>query len=98
VACDLLIADVEKAAAHRGVAGFHADCNKEAGRAGRLIAELVNRETARGAERAKDLIDSMMKDLTGNMNLREGLMEGRRWFEFFHGTTEVGSSSTALFD
>ena len=42
-------------------AGFHAACNKETLGAGRLMAEAVNREIVRGAARAKDLIESMMK-------------------------------------
>jgi hypothetical protein len=56
--------DVEKAAAYCVLAGFHADCIKEACRAaGRRTAALVIRETARGAERAKDLIESIITDL-----------------------------------
>jgi hypothetical protein len=56
------IADVENAAAYWFLDGFHADCNKETCRAaGRLAAELVRRETTLGAERTKDLIESMMK-------------------------------------
>ena len=54
--------DVEKAAVYCSGAGFHVDCNKEKGRdTGRRIEEVVRRETARGAERANDLMDSMMK-------------------------------------
>jgi hypothetical protein len=50
---------VEKAAAHCVLAGFQADCNKET-EVGRLIAEAVNRDTVRGAARAKDLIESIL--------------------------------------
>lgn len=51
---------VENAAAYCVLAGFHADCNKETGRAdGLLMAEAVNRETVRGAARAKDLTESI---------------------------------------
>lgn len=47
--------------------GFHVLCSKEVDRAGVRMAELVNRVTARGAERAIDLIDNMryvLKELT----------------------------------
>jgi len=55
---------VEKAAALCVLDGFHADCNKETGRAaGRLIADALNRETVRGAARANDLMESMMRDM-----------------------------------
>lgn len=57
--------DVEKAAAYCVLAGFHADCIREVCRAaaGRRTAVLVIRQTARGAERAKDLIESIIADL-----------------------------------
>ena len=61
-AFDGLIVVVEKAAACCVLVGFHADCSKETGRAeGLLIAAAVYRETERGAARANDLIDSIMK-------------------------------------
>jgi hypothetical protein len=55
--------DVEKAAVYCSGDGFHVDCNKANGRAtGLRTEEDVMRETVRGAERAKDLMESMMKD------------------------------------
>jgi hypothetical protein len=60
---------VEKAAAHCVFAGFQADCNKET-EAGRLIAEAVNRETVRGAARAMDLIESILK--AGDKMIEDG--------------------------
>ena len=59
---DGLIVVVEKAAAYCVLAGIHADCNKEAGRAEcALNAEAVNREAVRGTARAKDLIESIVE-------------------------------------
>lgn len=56
--------DVENGAAHCVLVGFHAACNKETGRADCVrSAEDVNLETVRGAARAKDLIESMLKEL-----------------------------------
>jgi len=42
------------------LAGLHNDWSKEACRNGLLIAGLVNRETALGAERAKARIESIL--------------------------------------
>lgn len=57
--------DVENAVEHRAaVVGFHVDCRRDAvGRRveGVRIAEAVRRDTALGAERAKDLMEIMMK-------------------------------------
>lgn len=53
--------DVEKAAKCCVLAGFHADCSRMVERAaGRLMVELVNLETVRGAERANARMDIMM--------------------------------------
>lgn len=55
--------DVENAAVYCSGDGFHVDCSSANGRAtGLKTEEDVRRETARGAERAKDLMESMMKD------------------------------------
>jgi len=63
-AFDLLAVDVEKAAAHCVRAGFHADCNREVCRKADVrAAEFVNRETARGAEREKHLMEIMIGDM-----------------------------------
>lgn len=64
--------DVEKAAAHCVLAGFHADCSKETGRVDCVRSvEAANRETVRGAARAKDLIESILKDCDGIIILME---------------------------
>jgi hypothetical protein len=61
----LRLEEVENAAAYCVWAGFHAVCNKETGLdAGLLAAEVVSLEIARGAERAKHLIDSILKRLS----------------------------------
>jgi hypothetical protein len=74
-ACCALIADVEKAAAYCVLAGFHAGCSKETCRAaGLLTAELANREIARGAERVKDLIESMMEGCRRNVRWARWMM------------------------
>ena len=53
---------VENAAVICDCAGFHDDCRSVEGRAvGRRMAEAVRRETARGAARAKDLMESMLE-------------------------------------
>jgi hypothetical protein len=47
-------------------AGFQADCNNDACRIEEVrIVELVIRKTARGAERARDLMESMMDVFKG---------------------------------
>jgi hypothetical protein len=42
------------------------------------MAELVNRETARGAERANDLIDNMMKYVKSKVDVKDTMMENVR--------------------
>lgn len=56
---------MEKADAHCVRVGLKADCNKEeTGLADCvLIAEADNLETVRGAERAKDLMESIVREL-----------------------------------
>ncbi len=57
---------MEKAAAHCFRAGLHADCTKETGRADCVLrAAVVNRGTARGAARGKDLIESILRSIAG---------------------------------
>jgi hypothetical protein len=45
------------------------------------MAELVNRETARGAERAKDLMDSMMGCMRRSLRLRRVGWKWEKWFD-----------------
>ena len=95
---------MEKAAAHCVFAGFQADCNKEI-EVGRLIAEAVNRETVRGAARAMDLIESILK-AGGTMiedcgwlkkSCVDGLMQeqklSRNGFELFFFSARLRTSS-----
>lgn len=39
------------------------------------MAEFVNREATRGADRARDLIDNMMKYVKRKLRMRDVLME-----------------------
>jgi hypothetical protein len=52
--------DVENPTAHCGLAGFQNECKIEICLPGLLIAELVNRDATRGADRAKDLIENIV--------------------------------------
>jgi hypothetical protein len=45
------------------LAGFHVDCNKEVLAEDCLAMEAESRETVRGAERANDLRENMVKDV-----------------------------------